>query len=77
MPPAPMHDAPVHNGVMELLERKSYYGQVTFLDCAIFVALQRLAQEVVGLTLHRRQFLRSFGVTHLADQVEQIIAMLE
>ena len=45
---------------MELFERKPDHPEVAFLDRAIVVAIERLAQHAVGRVLHVSEFFRAF-----------------
>ncbi len=69
-------DAPVGNGVVELVEHEADCREVAFLDRLVVVAIQRFPQHVVDLVLHGGEFVRGFRQPHLGNDGEQIVAML-
>ena len=71
------HGAAVGDGMVELFEREPDHRQIAFLDRAVVVAVERLAQHAVGRALHLRQLFRRFGLAHPGNQIEQIVAMLD
>ena len=61
----------------ELIERKPDGGQVAFLDCPVFIAVERFAQDLVRFALHLRQIFRRLCLSRLGDQPEVSDAEIE
>src|SRR3954451_15385313 len=68
---AEQHRLAVGNRRMELVERNVEGGKRTFLDRAVVVAAQRVAQDLVGLGLHLIEILGRLALSCGGDHVEQ------
>jgi hypothetical protein len=54
--------APVGDGLMKQAEHQTVRSEIGFLDCAVIVAIQCLAQNFVGLALHGIKLLDGIGL---------------
>ena len=67
--------APLFHGMVELMQHEAECRQVRFLDRAVIIAVERLAQDIVRLGMQGFQFPQRSGLSRQADRRQQFVAV--